>query len=36
MPETELINLKINGIALQAPKGESVIEAATTVTPTFS
>src|SRR2546423_14171385 len=28
MAETELVNIKINGVALQAPKGESVIEAA--------
>lgn len=28
MPETDLVNIKINGVALQAPKGESVIEAA--------
>jgi NADH-quinone oxidoreductase subunit G len=28
MPETKLVNIKIDGIALQAPEGESVIEAA--------
>src|SRR6266571_2856570 len=28
MPETKLVNIKINGVALQAPDGESVIEAA--------
>ncbi len=28
MPESKLVNIKINGVALQAPDGESVIEAA--------
>jgi NADH-quinone oxidoreductase subunit G len=28
MPETKLVNIKIDGVALQAPEGESVIEAA--------